>query len=361
MQSAVGTSPARPTARCRRRTPLFDGSAGSDGVVRVPDLHVPAGTLLPRTRLEPARSACRTRSNSVAGTVPDGRRRRRTERPTRERGARRPRRGLDDAPRPVGDGGAVDRRRHLPRHASTTPQPAARPTSSCSGAAATSRTLCLRDATDADLQCTDGTGSIAFNDVVLAAGDYRLAVSGVADPDDPYLLRFDVTAEATSGFEAEPNDTACARDSARRHAVTIRSGAGRVCTKATSTCSAGRSRASRSCGRSPRPAPASAHRRAGGRRVLRRPRRRRRRRRRRLTDVFLLPGDHTFSVSGPSGDYTIDAVPLGPPAPDAEREPNDGGRSRPADPAARAAHRTAAAGDGRRLTIGSRCRTSRTS
>ena len=69
-----------------------------------------------------------------------------------------------------------------------------------------SRELCLLDDTTAELQCATGTGAAAFNDVVLPAGDYFVSITGAAAPDDPYLLRFEVTAEATSGFEAEPND-----------------------------------------------------------------------------------------------------------------------------------------------------------
>lgn len=47
-------------------------------------------------------------------------------------------------------------------------------------------------------------------------------------------------------------------------------------------------------------------------------------RRVRLENVFLLPGQHFLRVSGnDSGNYTVLARPLGPPGPNAEREPND--------------------------------------
>ena len=43
-----------------------------------------------------------------------------------------------------------------------------------------------------------------------------------------------------------------------------------------------------------------------------------------ITDLFLLPGSHAVSVSGTSGEYALTAVPLGPPDPFGEHEPNNG-------------------------------------
>jgi len=68
------------------------------------------------------------------------------------------------------------------------------------------RRLCLRDAAGTELRCTDGDRGIAFNDLVLAAGDYTIVVSGDPAPDIPYLLRLDASLAAVSSYEAEPND-----------------------------------------------------------------------------------------------------------------------------------------------------------
>ncbi|HVS02642.1 MAG TPA: VWA domain-containing protein, partial [Thermoanaerobaculia bacterium] len=47
-------------------------------------------------------------------------------------------------------------------------------------------------------------------------------------------------------------------------------------------------------------------------------------RRTRLSNLFLLPGSHYAAVSGPrGGDYTLRVLPIGPPDPLMEREPND--------------------------------------
>jgi hypothetical protein len=69
------------------------------------------------------------------------------------------------------------------------------------------RWLCLRDAAGTELGCTDGERGIAFNDLVLAAGDYTIVVSGDPAPNSPYLLRLDASLAAVSSYEAEPNDT----------------------------------------------------------------------------------------------------------------------------------------------------------
>lgn len=46
-------------------------------------------------------------------------------------------------------------------------------------------------------------------------------------------------------------------------------------------------------------------------------------RRARLSNIFLLPGVHYVAVSGTDGKYVLRALPIGPPNPDMEREPND--------------------------------------
>ncbi|MEZ4597808.1 MAG: hypothetical protein R3C32_13915 [Chloroflexota bacterium] len=42
-----------------------------------------------------------------------------------------------------------------------------------------------------------------------------------------------------------------------------------------------------------------------------------------LYDLYLGAGEHRIQVVGEGGDYTLTATPMGPPDPDAEREPND--------------------------------------
>lgn len=188
------------------------------------------------------------------------------------------------------------------------------------------RELCLVDADGVELRCDTGDATVAFNDVVLDADDYGVTVSGVADADDPYLLRFDVTEEATSGFEAEPNETmeqatpmatngdddgftAAGRLSGTEGADTdvfrftvdgepqlweiTATGEGVEAIDALDATGSAEFGGSLIDGAAV------------------------------ITDLFLLPGEHAVSVAGLAGDYTIDAVPLGPPDPLGEREPND--------------------------------------
>ena len=205
VQGSVGTSPGVRLVGADA-VPLFEGAAGSDGVLRVPDIQLPAGTYF----LEVAGASEELVPYTVElrpGTAPeDGTDAEPNDRPE------------SAVPVALAEGATTLHG----RLATVGPQTdvdgylvavddatAGRQTDiKLFWRGGNSRSLCLLDSTGAELQCADGTGSIAFNDVVLAAGDYRLEVSGAADPDDPYLLRFDVTAAATSGFEAEPNDTA---------------------------------------------------------------------------------------------------------------------------------------------------------
>ena len=46
-------------------------------------------------------------------------------------------------------------------------------------------------------------------------------------------------------------------------------------------------------------------------------------RRARLSNLFLLPGSHHVAVNGTDGSYVLRILPIGPPNPDFEREPND--------------------------------------
>lgn len=42
-----------------------------------------------------------------------------------------------------------------------------------------------------------------------------------------------------------------------------------------------------------------------------------------LNDLYLVPGEHRFRIRTRGGDYRLEMAPLGPPDPEAEREPND--------------------------------------
>ena len=194
-----------------------------------------------------------------------------------------------------------------------------------------SRRFCLQDAAGQPLQCGDGVAGVAFNDVVLQAGEYAIVVSGAPAADDPYLLRLDVTDEATSGFEAEPNDTPAL---ASQLDVTggNPAGSGRLTSQgasadvdsfhfmvsgepqlwqvtATGPGVTGLETVD-AIGATAMSADAAADPGTGVMAAT-------------LYDVFLLPGDRGFRVTGSSGDYTIEAEPLGPPDPQAEHEPNN--------------------------------------
>jgi hypothetical protein len=185
------------------------------------------------------------------------------------------------------------------------------------------RRLCLRDAAGTELRCTDGERGIAFNDLVLAAGDYTIVVSGDPAPDSPYLLRLDASLAAVTTYEAEPNDTFAtagpldataaepmiagrlSRQDVDYFRTTVQgepqlwrvvaegTGIGRLTYLDASS--------QQIVWIDPDPATGRVE----------------------LTDLYLLPGNQWFSVSGEDGDYTLRLVPLGPPEPSFEREPND--------------------------------------
>ncbi|MFN8620889.1 MAG: VWA domain-containing protein [Chloroflexota bacterium] len=181
------------------------------------------------------------------------------------------------------------------------------------------RSLCLEGPDGSDLQCRDGTGGVALRSLDLRPGTYALRITGDASPDHGYVLRIDETASPAADFEAEPNDApllATAWDSSItmhglgsgddtdvfRLAVAgepqlweIRvqgTGVGRLAwIKADWTALA-------EGGLSDDRTNAT------------------------LTDLYLVPGTQLFRVEG-GGDYTLTATPLGPPDPNAEREPNN--------------------------------------
>ena len=185
------------------------------------------------------------------------------------------------------------------------------------------RRLCLRDAAGTELRCTDGEHGIAFNDLVLAAGNYTIVVSGDPAPDFPYLLRLDVSLAAVTSYEAEPNDTFAtagpldatasepaiagrlSRQDVDHFRATVQGepqlwrviAEGTGISRLTYLDASGQ----QIVWIDPDPATGQAE----------------------LEDLYLLPGDQWFSVSGEDGGYTLRLVPLGPPDPSFEREPND--------------------------------------
>ncbi len=190
---------------------------------------------------------------------------------------------------------------------------------------ASERTLCLVDDLGNDLQCGSGDHAVAFNDVVLGAGEYGVRVSGAPAPDDRYLLRLDITIEATTGFEAEPNDVlarATPLDVTGEHPV----GSGRLAGQGDGSDSdvfqftvTGEPQLWRVTAAGPGVTGLDALDAVGSASMSADPVDGTAT----LHDVFLLPGDRSFRVEGDGGDYTLEAEPLGPPDPQAEHEPND--------------------------------------
>jgi hypothetical protein len=170
-----------------------------------------------------------------------------------------------------------------------------------------------------ELGCDDGAEAAALTGLVLRPGDYILTVSGGASQLDPYYLRVDAGSAPQAGFELEPNDQVDlatlvdpdvgvtgrldtdAADYFRVHVegepqlwevVVAGRGAGLYWVRTDG--------AALGVGVDPD---------GLGERSF-------------LTDVYLIPGDHWFSLRG-SGDYTLTTIPLGPPVPGGEREPNN--------------------------------------
>jgi hypothetical protein len=185
------------------------------------------------------------------------------------------------------------------------------------------RTVCLTDALEQRLRCADGDRGVALNDLVLQAGDYLIEITGTPNPADPYLLRLDLTIEAVAGYETEPNDTqvtagaldvsgaeptaqgrfvgreedyfrfTVAGEPQLWRAVVEGTGLERIAAVNAAGQTVALGNADLATGTA------------------------------QVSDLYLLPGDHWFSVIGTDGDYTIRLVPLGPPDPSYEREPNN--------------------------------------
>jgi hypothetical protein len=189
-----------------------------------------------------------------------------------------------------------------------------------STASGATRRLCLIDPADEELQCRETEGSPALLDLTLAPGDYGLSVGGSPDLNSDYALRFVVGDDAALGHEAEPNDNPASASLMGEQLAVLGRTAGsetdvfrftvegapqlwRVQALGTGLSSlsylnaAGDEEQERSA--------------EDGARLVR------------MSNLFLLPGEHWIAVRGTDASYTLRAIPIGPPDPGAEQEPND--------------------------------------
>ena len=192
------------------------------------------------------------------------------------------------------------------------------------------RSLCLLT-DDEQLQCRDGTTTVSLAGLLLAPGSYLVAVSG--DPDIPpapdtlvgegamggYVLRVDRSTPPAPDFETEPNDSPVV--ASPFDPATVMHGRGvagdRDVIRFTVEGEPQLWQAE---------ATGSALERLdwirGDGTVLAEDRPMAAGEPARLSDLYLVPGEHLLEVVG-TGEYAVRLTPLGPPDPDAEREPND--------------------------------------
>ncbi len=184
----------------------------------------------------------------------------------------------------------------------------------------TSRQVCLSDAADVLLQCRTGAGGAVLSNLFLPPGQYLVRITGEADPDAGYVLRLDATSPPVADYETEPNDTPAT--ATRFDAALVMRGRsidgdadiyrltvggepqlwqvqaqGRDLSSLDWVDGEGYTLGSGVV--------ADDHASAT------------------LHDLYLVPGEHRIRVAGVGGDYSLTATPMGPPDPDAEREPND--------------------------------------
>ncbi len=181
------------------------------------------------------------------------------------------------------------------------------------------RRLCLGLPDGTALQCQDGRGDVVLRSLLLPPGDYEVALSGDPDEAVPYVLRIEETLAPAPDFELEPNDTP--NVATPWQPLTIMRGVGangepdtfRLAVSGDaqlweiSAIGPGVNQLSwlKADGRDLAREDVS----GTGEAVL--------------TDLYLTPGDQWFRVVA-TGEYRLEAVPLGPPDPAGEREPNDG-------------------------------------
>lgn len=183
------------------------------------------------------------------------------------------------------------------------------------------RKMCLLDALEQELVCREGDRGAAFDDLILAEGEYFISVTGDVGISPSYLLRFDLTREASSGYEAEPNNTIEAASLLVPEGNTF-VGSGRIETSDSDFFRftvvgepqlwlievTGPGVAAVELRDVVGTALATGSARDG---VAT------------LYDMFLLPGDQQIEIRGDSELYSVRLIPMGPPDPLAELEPNN--------------------------------------
>lgn len=180
--------------------------------------------------------------------------------------------------------------------------------------------LCLLDTDGNQLQCQKGEQAVALANLLLPQGAFFFEVSGDAGLDDPYLLRLDQTAAPTGAFETEPNDTlATASTMATGVAFAGRftgseddyirvlvTGAPQLWRLDVSGTGLARVDLVDADGAGLAAANVASDGTSAG-----------------LSDLYFVPGEHWFRLTGANGHYQITLTPLGPPDPNGEREPNN--------------------------------------
>lgn len=182
------------------------------------------------------------------------------------------------------------------------------------------RRVCLRDA-KRDIQCRSGVGSIVLPDLVLTDDKYWLRINGRPDLEHRYDVSFDNQRVFGDIHEQEPNDAfwhAPALDEriavrgqfagAEEDVYRFRAPGDELQLWRIQVRGSGVRRLEIQDARGDEIAFASPT--PGSNRI-------------RLSPVRLLPGTHHIVVSGQNSEYLLRALPLGPPDPNVESEPND--------------------------------------
>ena len=183
--------------------------------------------------------------------------------------------------------------------------------------------LCLNDEADRQLQCREDTGEVNLDDLRLAPGEYRLLVSRPGAPMD-YQISLVELGPDEDGQEAEPNDdpaTASGMAGSRTVKGRFTAGGSGTDSDVYQLMITGEPQLWRFQAVGDR-IQSLDYLNAKGNQVQR-VRVEGNERRARLSNLLLLPGRHMIRVTGFEGDYVLRAIPLGPPDPDFEREPND--------------------------------------
>ena len=182
------------------------------------------------------------------------------------------------------------------------------------------RELCLYTSGGDSLVCRQSSDGINVSGLSLPVGEYGLRVRGEAQPDDVYLIRADPAGMVGAGFEREPNDTPGTATPMDAGTAMRARGLGadvdhfRVTVTGDPQLWQVDARGNgigsldwiRPNGERLAAAAISDDHSAAS-----------------LVDLYLVPGEHWLRVGTEDGEYTVAMTPLGPPDPNAEREPND--------------------------------------